>query len=414
MLKALIFDLDMTLIDSSIAQNARQARRWDHAISLIPIFKPFQARSGTYVHDIPRLLKERGLKIGIVTSSPRAYAQKVISNFNIYYDILIAYHDTQNHKPDPEPINKALQELGTKAEEVIYIGDATEDFRAASSACVYSVAALWGSGGVSHLTSDMPDAFLSSSDNILDNLDNFTLISELVFRRTTPPSVGGIYVMCDPAYPIFTLGRYFQTGDIRHSKHRLSSEIIKLKNEDTSIDKFAFSLLRYIEMAKKTGFSPDYVVPVPHKPDQRNRFVNILCKLKQFAQARDLDFQIDPEGLYCKEGVPNYKGLGAQDRADSISGTIDTKFNWEECSVLVVDDVFTSGATMRECIDILKRNSSGEVRGVVFGKDQFNRNPTICTSCGSTMRTRVNRSTGERFLGCSNYPNCRHTQPIPR
>ena len=37
----------------------------------------------------------------------------------------------------------------------------------------------------------------------------------------------------------------------------------------------------------------------------------------------------------------------------------------------------------------------------------------LCPACGQRMVVRTNTVTGEDFLGCSAYPDCRHTQPLP-
>ena len=38
-----------------------------------------------------------------------------------------------------------------------------------------------------------------------------------------------------------------------------------------------------------------------------------------------------------------------------------------------------------------------------------------CPECGpaAKMVIRQNRETGDEFLGCSNYPDCRYTEPLP-
>jgi ssDNA-binding Zn-finger/Zn-ribbon topoisomerase 1 len=36
-----------------------------------------------------------------------------------------------------------------------------------------------------------------------------------------------------------------------------------------------------------------------------------------------------------------------------------------------------------------------------------------CPQCGATLTERTNRETGEPFLGCSRYPDCKHTEPMP-
>ena len=37
----------------------------------------------------------------------------------------------------------------------------------------------------------------------------------------------------------------------------------------------------------------------------------------------------------------------------------------------------------------------------------------VCDECGSDMVVRTNRSTGEPFLGCTRYPECAYTTPLP-
>lgn len=36
-----------------------------------------------------------------------------------------------------------------------------------------------------------------------------------------------------------------------------------------------------------------------------------------------------------------------------------------------------------------------------------------CPACGKPMVVRVNRSTDEEFLGCSEWPKCKETRPMP-
>ncbi len=41
-------------------------------------------------------------------------------------------------------------------------------------------------------------------------------------------------------------------------------------------------------------------------------------------------------------------------------------------------------------------------------RQAYPENPA-CSNCGGVMLVRVNKSTGDRFLGCSNFPKCKHT-----
>jgi len=35
---------------------------------------------------------------------------------------------------------------------------------------------------------------------------------------------------------------------------------------------------------------------------------------------------------------------------------------------------------------------------------------TTCPECGGPMTSRANRTTGQRFWGCNNYPTCKGTR----
>ena len=36
-----------------------------------------------------------------------------------------------------------------------------------------------------------------------------------------------------------------------------------------------------------------------------------------------------------------------------------------------------------------------------------------CPECGQPLTVRTNRATDEDFLGCSAWPDCKHTEPMP-
>jgi len=97
------------------------------------------------ISDIIEILQRKKFLMGIVTSLPKFYALKELTaaNLNIF-NCLIAYHDTMRHKPDPDPIIKALSELNSDNTKTIYIGDKTSDIESGKAAKVKTGAAFWG------------------------------------------------------------------------------------------------------------------------------------------------------------------------------------------------------------------------------------------------------------------------------
>ena len=90
-------------------------------------------------------LKEKGYKTGLVTSRLVWSTMLGLEKYEIkeYFDVVITADDTDKHKPDPAPIYAALEKLGSKAEESIFVGDTRFDIMCAANAGVKSVLVAW-------------------------------------------------------------------------------------------------------------------------------------------------------------------------------------------------------------------------------------------------------------------------------
>lgn len=79
-------------------------------------------------------LKNTYKKMGIATGRPREEAQYVIDRFKLngLFDVLVAKEDVQREKPYPDPILKAIKDIGVK--NSVYIGDSPSDVIAAKAA----------------------------------------------------------------------------------------------------------------------------------------------------------------------------------------------------------------------------------------------------------------------------------------
>ncbi|MET1033489.1 MAG: HAD family hydrolase [Candidatus Saccharimonadales bacterium] len=80
-------------------------------------------------------------KLALITTSPHRNVQHLLEKYDItrYFDIIIAGDDVQNHKPHPEPLEKALEKLGGNKSEAIMIGDSDKDLGAAQNAGIDSI-----------------------------------------------------------------------------------------------------------------------------------------------------------------------------------------------------------------------------------------------------------------------------------
>ena len=127
----------MTLVDTSSLLSYRLNRQWNKVYKNIQNTKIYPG-----INNLVNELKLR-YELGIVTSSPRKYANKIIQYHNIKLPILVAYHDTKLHKPAPDPILLGCQKLNCTYNNVISIGDDINDVKASNSANTTSVFVSW-------------------------------------------------------------------------------------------------------------------------------------------------------------------------------------------------------------------------------------------------------------------------------
>ena len=117
------------------------------------------------VLDVLRQLKVEGRRLGIVSAKRRPTVERVLRSAGMgeYFDVVVGSDDTQRHKPDPEPVLKALEVLEAGPDEAAYVGDSPFDVAAARAAGVFAVAVGWG--GI-HRVEDA-DAFVETPEALL-------------------------------------------------------------------------------------------------------------------------------------------------------------------------------------------------------------------------------------------------------
>lgn len=164
-MKNAIFDLDMTLVDSSISESARKQRNWQYVYSLIPSFTLYSGMT-----EVFNYIRNNGIKVAIVSTSPRPYLERVCNYFSIPADSILGYHDCGRIKPSPEGMFRALSAIGSFPENTVAFGDRAIDIQAANSARITSVACLWGTSEERALTNSCPSAMISSPIQIIDFL----------------------------------------------------------------------------------------------------------------------------------------------------------------------------------------------------------------------------------------------------
>lgn len=78
----------------------------------------------------------KNYQLGIVTSRVRGsvFAFPQLKNIEQYFSNIVYFEDTENHKPDPEPLLYCANQMGLDPSEMVYVGDAPTDIQAARAA----------------------------------------------------------------------------------------------------------------------------------------------------------------------------------------------------------------------------------------------------------------------------------------
>ena len=117
-------------------------------------------------------LSASGATIGVVTSKRHVSATNTLraAGLDGHLPLLVAMEDTAVHKPNPEPLLLALQRLGVRATDCVYIGDAVVDVQAAKAAGMASIAVTWGAGERAYLLAAGPLAIVDTMEELRAHL----------------------------------------------------------------------------------------------------------------------------------------------------------------------------------------------------------------------------------------------------
>ncbi len=123
----------------------------DEAMSeYLRFYQENHSRLATLYPGIKELLgfiKARGGLLALFTGKGIHTTSITLDEFNIrqYFDYVVTGNDVEKHKPSAEGIHKIMLHFGLKPEEVLMVGDAVSDIKAAHESGVKIAAVLWDS-----------------------------------------------------------------------------------------------------------------------------------------------------------------------------------------------------------------------------------------------------------------------------
>jgi putative hydrolase of the HAD superfamily len=134
-----------------------------------------------YPKVFPTLIElvKLGIKLAVVSDAPskEAWLRLCYINFHHLFDVVITYDDTFEKKPSPVPFNLALKKLDLKPEECLMIGDwAERDMVGAKAVGMKTVFARYGDTfNTLHPGSDYDINCISELVNIIKKENNLKI-----------------------------------------------------------------------------------------------------------------------------------------------------------------------------------------------------------------------------------------------
>jgi HAD superfamily hydrolase (TIGR02253 family) len=147
-----------------------------HAAGIIGYRRAREAALVLYPHAqlVLMELMKRGIKLAVLSDAPRLQAWLRLCQLNLQhiFDIVITFEDTNKRKPAPEPFKLALQKLGVGSEEAIMVGDwAERDIYGAKLLHMNTVFARYGDRfGTEHSGADFEIEDIIQLLDIVDRL----------------------------------------------------------------------------------------------------------------------------------------------------------------------------------------------------------------------------------------------------
>ena len=115
-----------------------------------------------------RMLRARGLRIGLVTNNGHAGTEITLRRCQLttFFDAIVTRDDCEEMKPDGGPVRKLLKEMNVLPEEAILVGDGVIDIMAARATGLLSVAVATGPFPSGRLIQAEPDFLLGSVNDL--------------------------------------------------------------------------------------------------------------------------------------------------------------------------------------------------------------------------------------------------------
>jgi HAD superfamily hydrolase (TIGR01549 family) len=130
------------------------------------------------VHAV-QTASRKGYAVALVTSKSRQELSLSLPQLQLdtFIDAIVTADDTARHKPNPDPVLKAIERLQVAPEQVVYIGDTVFDISCGRAAGVRVAAVAWGAHLPEDLRAAQPDYYLETPAALLEWVKQLPVIN---------------------------------------------------------------------------------------------------------------------------------------------------------------------------------------------------------------------------------------------
>ena len=304
---------------------------------------------------------------------------------------------------------RVLKQLGIKNTELAYVSC---DFAFLEHANTFLSGTIWITQRITYeQASKAPDIILDSvkqlKESIRDGVEGF--YGEMMTfpgRSFSSAIIIPIrFTVDDEIVAMYVLGRYYSGTNYVGSIHPYSIALSHNKRPDKPytgvLDPLFSRLYTNVISELKKKYDIDGVCSVPVKPGKQPRFDKILSDISQKCSIVDIGKEFK-----CNQNYPDQKTLSSDERMKNVDGVFTYEGNLDGKTVVIIDDISSTGSTISECIRELKRHGARKVIVVLLAINQIgsaywssDEPAVLCSSCNSKMILQLNRY-GKYFFSC--------------
>ena len=99
-----------------------------------------------HVRSTLKILKAKGYRLAIITNKPFEFVQPILDGLELngLFESILGGDSLDKRKPDPLPLHYTCDKLGVSVDECVMVGDSKNDIIAANSANMQSVGLTYG------------------------------------------------------------------------------------------------------------------------------------------------------------------------------------------------------------------------------------------------------------------------------